>query len=143
MDSRNASKSCSEEEQIQTSKIITISSNNSYPPHRRDDNSQTPCHAAVLGGRPPNFPEGITRTLNPVTGTCRLAIGCYNYLSYYLHDARIQCKCLQHLLKFGGDLTAKNDVGETPQDIATKLRKIDILEMIEFFCELIPTLIII
>ncbi len=112
-------------------------SNLSYIIYRRDVDSQTPCHAAVLGGRPPNFPEGTGSSINPVTGTRRLAVGCYNYLAYYLHDARIQCKCLQHLLKFGGDLGIKDENRETPRDIAAKLRKMEILELIEFYCMLL------
>ena len=108
-----------------------------YSIYRRNSSGQTPCHAAVLGGRPPHLPDGIATTRNPVTGTCRLAVGCYNYLAYYLHDARTQCKCLQYLLKFGGDLNAKSECGETPRDIAVRMRKMEILEMIEFYCKFI------
>ena len=106
-------------------------------PHRRNIDGQTPCHAAVLGGRPPKFPDKTISTRNPVTGAGCVAVGCYNLLAYHLHDAKTQCKCLQQLVKFGGDLKLQSVTNETARDVAVRMRKMDVLELIEHYCECI------
>lgn len=99
--------------------------------NRPNIDGQTPCHAAVLGGRPPHFPCDTLTTRNPVTGVCHVAVGCYNIFSYYIRDAKNQCKCLQQLVKFGGNLMIQTLANESSRDIAMRMRKLDILELIE------------
>ena len=83
---------------------------------RRTLDGQTACHAVALGGRSP-------------------AGGFANLLVYHFRDARLQCSCLEYLVQYGGDLRVQSFSRETPRDIAVRMRKMNIVTLIENYCE--------
>ena len=107
--------------------------------YRKNQDGQTPCHAAALGGRTPTFPSAISTTRNPLKGIYYCGKGVFSFLSHYLHDSRVQCRILEYLVIYGGDLRAQSLTRETPRDIAVRRRKMDIVKMIEEYCKLSTT----
>ena len=101
---------------------------------RRTLDGQTACHAAALGGRPPRFPTGIM-TKNPLVGLLLWCRGVFNLLAYHLHDAQLQCSCLEYLVQYGGDLSVQSFAHETTRDVAVRMRKMAIVTAVENHCE--------
>lgn len=89
-----------------------------------------------MGGSPPSFPPGISSTRNPVLGAYLIAKGTYSVLKYWLHDRAHYRSCLCYLLQYGGDLGIQALSRETVRDVAVRMRKMAIVELIEDHCEL-------
>ena len=102
---------------------------------RKNQDGQTPCHAAALGGRTPNFPSGIYTTRNPLKATYYCLKGVFSVLSHYLHDSHLQRRILEYLVIYGGDLRAQSLGRETPRDVAVRRRMMEIVRMIEEYCK--------
>ena len=96
---------------------------------------QTPCHAAALGGTNPRFPSKLSNTKNSLTGSYRCVKGICNKIVYYVHDSKQQVSILQYLVEYGGELRVQSNTRETTRDIAVRLRKMDIVDMIEKYCK--------
>ena len=105
------------------------------PHDSKNQDGQTPCHAAALGGRTPTFPSAISTTRNPLKGIYYCGKGVFNFLSHYLRDSQLQRRILEYLAIYGGDLRAQSLTRETPRDIAVRRRMMDVVRMIEEYCK--------
>ena len=101
----------------------------------KNQDGQTPCHAAALGGRTPTFPSAISTTRNPFKGIYYCGKGVFNFLSHYLRDSQLQRRILEYLVIYGGDLRAQSLTRETPRDIAVRRRMMDVVRMIKEYCK--------
>ena len=91
----------------------------------------------VLGGAPARFPSNdIVTTQNPFLGTFLCARGIYHFTVYHLHDRRVYKRCMQYLVHCGADLGVRSVERETARDIAVRMRKMALLEVIEEACTL-------
>ena len=89
----------------------------------------------VLGGAPARFPSNnIVTTRNPFVGTYLCVRGVYHFTVYHLHDRRVYRRCLQYLVHCGADLGIQSVERETARDIAVRMRKMALLEVIEDAC---------
>lgn len=102
--------------------------------YSQDRDGHTASHVLVLGGSPAKFPTGIITTRNPVLGTYLCVKGVFNLTVYYLHDRWVYRRCLQYLIHCGADLGICSVERETARDIAVRLRKMALLEVIEEAC---------
>ena len=90
----------------------------------------------MLGGAPARFPTSeIVSTRNPFYGTYLCVCGIYHKTVYCLHDWLVYRRCLQYLVHCGADLGIRSVERETARDIAVRMRKMALLEVIEDACE--------
>ena len=54
---------------------------------------------------------------------------------YHLHDKRVYRRCLQYLIHCGADLGIRSVERETVRDIAVRMRKMALLDVIEEACK--------
>jgi hypothetical protein len=86
----------------------------------------------VLGGAPARFSSNnIVTTRNPFLSTYLLVRGVYHLTVYHLHDRRVYRRCLQYLIHYRADLGIRSVERETARDIAVRMRKMALLEVIE------------
>ena len=105
---------------------------------RQDKDGHTASHVLVLGGAPARFPSNnIVTTRNPFLSTYLLVRGVYHLTVYHLHDRRVHRRCLQYLIHYGADLGIRSVERETARDIAVRMRKMALLEVIEDACMLL------
>lgn len=101
----------------------------------QDKDGHTASHAVVLGGKPATFPtDAINTTRNPFLATYLCVKGVYNVTVYYLHDRRVHKRCLQYLIHCGANLGIRSLERETARDIAVRMRKMKLLQVIEEAC---------
>ena len=74
-------------------------------------------------------------TKNPLVGLLLWCRGVFNLLAYHLHDAQLQCSCLEYLVQCGGDLSVQSFAHETTRDVAVRMRKMAIVTAVENHCE--------
>ena len=77
-------------------------------------------------------------TRNPFLSTYLLVRGVYHLTVYHLHDRRVYRRCLQYLIHYRADLGIRSVERETARDIAVRMRKMALLEVIEDACMLSP-----
>ena len=108
--------------------VVTI-----FPSQDRD--GHTASHVLVLGGAPAKFPVDIIVTSrNPFLSTYICVRGVYHTAVYHLHDRRVYRRCLEYLIHCGADLGIRSVERETARDIAVRMRKMTLLEVIEEAC---------
>ena len=106
-----------------------------YILHSQDRDGHTASHALVLGGAPAKFPvDVIITSRNPFLGTYVCVRGIYHVAVYYLHNRWAYRRCLQYLIHCGADLGIRSVERETVRDIAVRMRKMALLEIIEDAC---------